>query len=78
MQHVLLEMVPNAGGVVLLVRACSVQELWSRCTLWRSAPPRNSHSTYAAVTNVNDPLPNIVISITGGMLHSDTVVEEVV
>ena len=46
-------MVPNAGGVVLLERACFVLDLQLPCTLRGSAPHR-SDGTRAAGTDATD------------------------
>ena len=77
-QHVVLETVRNANnGVFLLVQMCLLKSQLL-CTLGRSAPPRRSDSTYAAGTNVTGLLPNAVVAGTGGTLHFDNAVNQVV
>ena len=76
-KHVLLEMAPNADGVVSLIRASSVLESHLPFTLQESAPPRRSDGTCGAGTNATDFFPGTVVS-TGVALHSNTSVEEVV
>ena len=72
-RHELLEMVPDTGSTVPLVRACSEFP----CTLRGSSPLRRSVGTCTAGANATDLFPDIVVSA-GETRPSDTAVGEVV
>ena len=75
--HVFLEIMPNTSGVLLLVRACPVQELQLPCTLRGGAPLHRSDGTCATGITATGLLTNAAASA-GVTLNSDIAVEEVV